>query len=78
MMNMTRAPSIIPILVPIGPAVGRKVVPGITKDPHPTAHPKERAHTFRGERYLSSFVLFPDEFALSIAAPLILNFSFLL
>jgi len=30
--------------VPIGPATGRKVVPGMTNTPQPTMQPKEIAH----------------------------------
>ena len=65
-MNMTKAPRISPKHVPTGPAEGRNVVPGITKAPHPTAHPKESAQTCNGERYLSEPVLF----AFSIQSPL--------
>ena len=39
--------------VPIGPAMGRNVVPGMTKAPQPIMHPKAIAHTSIGERYLS-------------------------
>ena len=41
------------ITVPIGPAMGRNVVPGMTKAPQPIMHPKAIAHTSIGERYLS-------------------------
>ena len=31
--------------------MGRKVVPGITKAPQPTEHPKANAQTANGDRY---------------------------
>ena len=31
---------------------GKNVVPGITKEPQPTMHPKESAQTLKGDRYL--------------------------
>ncbi len=40
-----------PMTVPIGPAIGRKVVPGMTKAPHPTLHPKASAHAPRVDKY---------------------------
>jgi len=43
-----------PMTVPRGPATGRKVVPGMTKAPQPTLHPKASAHAPRGVRYLTS------------------------
>ena len=36
---------------PTGPARGRKVVPGMTKAPQPTLHPKASAHAPSPERY---------------------------
>ncbi len=50
MTAITSVPMAIPIAVPSGPAAGRKVVPGITNAPQPTAQPKESAHTPSGER----------------------------
>ena len=58
MINMTTAPIIMPRAVPAGPAFGKNVVPGITNAPHPTAHPKDSAHTDIGERYLPKPLLF--------------------
>ncbi|MBR4555005.1 MAG: hypothetical protein IKO27_05370 [Ruminococcus sp.] len=37
--------------VPAGPAIGRKVVPGITKAPQPTLHPNESAQAPSIPRY---------------------------
>ena len=54
MTHMMAAPMSIPVRVPAGPAAGRKVVPGMTKEPHPTAHPNDSPHTASGERYRSS------------------------
>ena len=54
MISMTTAPIPMPMAVPSGPAIGRKVVPGMTKAPQPTAHPKDSAHTLTGERYFDS------------------------
>ena len=53
MTSITTAPMARPSTVPHGPAMGRKVVPGMTKEPQPTLHPKARAHTPRGDRYLA-------------------------
>ena len=47
---MTRPPIAIPIAVPSGPAIGKNVVPGITKAPQPTAHPKDNAQTLSGDK----------------------------
>ena len=41
---MTSPPMPMPSAVPTGPAMGRKVVPGMTKEPQPTLQPKARAH----------------------------------
>ena len=49
---MISAPTPMPIAVPAGPAIGRKVDPGMTKAPQPTLHPKESAQTAKGERCL--------------------------
>ena len=38
-----------PIADPRGPAIGRKVVPGMTNEPQPTLQPKDSAHTASGE-----------------------------
>ena len=49
MTNIMSAPIIRPIKVPIGPATGRKVVPGITNAPQPTLHPNPRAQAPTGD-----------------------------
>ena len=41
------------ITVPMGPATGRKVEPGIMKAPQPMMQPKAIAQTSSGDRYLS-------------------------
>ena len=51
-MSMTSAPIPKPSAVPAGPASGKKVVPGITKEPHPTLQPNESAHAPNAVRYL--------------------------
>ena len=50
-MSIMIAPIAIPIAVPSGPAIGRKVVPGMTKAPQPTLQPKDSAHTPSGDKY---------------------------
>ena len=51
---MITAPIPMPSTVPMGPAMGRKVLPGMTKEPQPTAQPKASAHAPRGDRYFVS------------------------
>ena len=50
MTSMTTAPTAKPSSVPSGPAMGRNVVPGITKAPQPTTQPKDSAQTATGDR----------------------------
>ena len=38
---------------PAGPAIGKNVVPGMTKAPQPIMQPKAIAHTSSGDRYLA-------------------------
>ena len=47
---MTTAPTTMPMTVPNGPAIGRKVVPGMINAPQPTAHPNASAQAPSGER----------------------------
>ena len=54
MTSITREPISMPATVPIGPATGRNVVPGMTNAPHPTAQPNDSAHAITGERYRES------------------------
>jgi hypothetical protein len=53
MISMMSIPINIAIMVPAGPATGRKVVPGMTKTPQPTIQPKAIAHTSKGDKYRS-------------------------
>ena len=54
--NITSPPTSIPIAVPMGPASGRNVVPGMTNEPQPTAQPKESAQTAIGDKYGFNFL----------------------
>ena len=56
-MRMMTTLIAIAISVPIGPATGRNVVPGMTKTPQPTMQPKEIAHISNDEKYLSYILL---------------------
>jgi hypothetical protein len=70
MTNIIKVPIASPITVPHGPAAGKKVVPGITKAPQPTAQPNDSAHTAGIERY---FVI--PGFSLNFPNILIIGFS---
>ena len=50
MTSMTSVPTKRPSTVPMGPAMGKNVVPGMTKAPQPTAQPKDSAQACNGER----------------------------
>ena len=50
----------IPTAVPAGPAFGRNVVPGSTKQPHPMMAPRARPQTSTGVITLRSFARFSD------------------
>ena len=70
---MTKAPRAIPSAVPHGPAIGRKVVPGMIKAPHPTAQPKDNAKAPKGERYgfrllLSIMFSFSQSYIIMVSA----------
>ena len=54
MTSMMHMPTIRAIIVPAGPATGRKVLPGMANTPQPTMVPKAIAHTSMGDRYRSS------------------------
>ncbi|MBE8953317.1 MAG: hypothetical protein SR1Q7_09270 [Quinella sp. 1Q7] len=43
-------PTAMPSAVPSGPPIGKKVVPGMTNAPQPTAQPKDNAQTFSGDK----------------------------
>ena len=51
------APKSRPSAEPNGPAMGRKVVPGITNEPQPTAQPKASAHIENVEKPPTVFLL---------------------
>ena len=48
MTTITTAPAVIAIIVPTGPANGKKVVPGIMKEPQPIQQQNDNAQTFSG------------------------------
>ena len=50
MTSMMTAPTAMPMAVPNGPAIGRKVVPGMINAPQPTAHPNASDQTPSGDR----------------------------
>ena len=50
MTSMIASPITMEMMVPVGPATGRNVEPGMTKDPQPTAQPKDMAHTASKEK----------------------------
>ena len=57
MTSMIASPIAMDMMVPVGPATGRKVEPGMTKEPQPTMQPKAIAQTSSLERsFLLSFV----------------------
>ena len=57
MISIISAPKAMPIAVPTGPAIGKKVVPGITNAPQPTLQPNDSAQTPSGYRYFFKDVL---------------------
>ncbi len=59
MTSIMRVLATIAMIVPKGPATGRKNVPGMTKAPQPTIIPSAIDQTSSRERYLSRiFILF--------------------
>ena len=59
MIIITIAPAVIAIIVPTGPANGKKVVPGIIKEPQPIQQQKDNAQTCNG---VKNFVKPAEEF----------------
>ena len=56
-INMLIMPIRNPIKAPNGPALGKNVVPGITKEPQPRLLPKAKANAPIGVRYLAKLLL---------------------
>ena len=50
MIAISAAPISKPSTEPSGPADGKKVVPGMTNEPQPTAQPNASAHAASGDR----------------------------